>query len=317
MIEANPLVSIIIPVYNGADFMREAIDSAVGQTYANTEVIVVNDGSSDNGETESIALSYGDRIRYYRKPNGGVSSALNFGIEKMQGSYFSWLSHDDLYTKDKIKNQVELLSRFEDKGLIALSGSGKINKASQIIQSNEKRGIKKNILLSWEQALEELLRNGSFNGCALLVPREAFEECGGFDETLRYSQDVLMWMKIFMHKHPLVYSDRTDVFNRVHSGQLTQRGRALFEKDSESIARSTAPQLAALSGKKYNFLYMFAMRNAMYLNSGAVEVCLAIGRERRIIPCSMRMRLRTMMIYGRIRPAVRRMYYRLFLRVKI
>ena len=63
----EPLVSIIIPVYNGSNYMRQAIDSALAQTYKNTEVIVVNDGSTDGGATDEVALSYGDKIRYYLK----------------------------------------------------------------------------------------------------------------------------------------------------------------------------------------------------------------------------------------------------------
>ena len=81
----QPLVSIVIPVYNGADFLRECIDSALAQTYENIEIIVINDGSCDNGKTEEIALSYGDKIRYIYKENGGVSTALNLGIENMTG----------------------------------------------------------------------------------------------------------------------------------------------------------------------------------------------------------------------------------------
>ena len=99
-----PLVSIVIPVYNGADYMREAIDSALSQTYPHIEVLVVNDGSTDSGATAAVARSYGDKIRYFEKKNGGVSSALNYGIRNMQGSYFSWLSHDDVYEKTKLRS---------------------------------------------------------------------------------------------------------------------------------------------------------------------------------------------------------------------
>jgi len=66
----KPLVSIVIPVFNGANYMRQAIDSALAQTYRNTEIIVVNDGSEDNGQTEAIARSYGERIRFISKENG-------------------------------------------------------------------------------------------------------------------------------------------------------------------------------------------------------------------------------------------------------
>ena len=109
----NPLVSIIIPVYNGENYLREAIDSALAQTYKNIEIIVVNDGSKD--KTDEICKSYGSRIRYFKKENGGVSTALNLGIKKMNGEYFSWLSHDDLYYDDKIKVEVDYLRELDDK----------------------------------------------------------------------------------------------------------------------------------------------------------------------------------------------------------
>ena len=105
----TPLVSIIIPVYNGSDYLRTCIDSALAQTHPAIEVIVVNDGSTDDGKTAAIATSYGKRIRYVEKENGGVSSALNRGIEEMSGDYFSWLSHDDVYAPTKIERQLAVL----------------------------------------------------------------------------------------------------------------------------------------------------------------------------------------------------------------
>ena len=113
----NPKVSILIPAYNGANYMREAIDSALAQTYKNSEVILVNDGSKDNGDTEAIARSYGDKIRYFHKENGGVASALNLGIRKMTGEYFSWLSHDDVYYPHKIETQINFLSKQANKNI--------------------------------------------------------------------------------------------------------------------------------------------------------------------------------------------------------
>ena len=79
--ESGPLVSIIIPVYNGSDYIKQAIDSALAQTYPHVEVVVINDGSKDKGKTEKIAKSYGEKIRYFYKENGGVGSALNLGIQ--------------------------------------------------------------------------------------------------------------------------------------------------------------------------------------------------------------------------------------------
>ena len=76
---------------------------------------VINDGSNDNGKTEDIATSYGDRIRYFFKENGGVASALNSGIRNMIGEYFSWLSHDDVYYPNKVEAQIKFLRENEDK----------------------------------------------------------------------------------------------------------------------------------------------------------------------------------------------------------
>src|SRR6185312_14318520 len=104
------LVSIIIPVYNGAQYLSEAIDSALAQSYQNIEVLVVNDGSTDAGATEAVAKSFGHSIRYFYKPNGHVASALNFGVGQMRGQYFSWLSHDDRYVPSKIEVQMHAIS---------------------------------------------------------------------------------------------------------------------------------------------------------------------------------------------------------------
>jgi len=102
----KPVISIIIPVYNGANYLGDAIDSALEQSDKHFEIIVVNDGSTDGGKTESIAKSYGNKIRYYKKKNGRVASALNYGIKRMKGDWFAWLSHDDIYLPNKVKDEL-------------------------------------------------------------------------------------------------------------------------------------------------------------------------------------------------------------------
>ena len=138
----NPKVSIIIPVYNGSNFMKCAIDCALAQTYENTEIIVVNDGSNDDGKTEAIALSYGEQIRYFSKPNGGVSSALNCGIANMTGDYFAWLSHDDAYSATRIEDAVKLLKSHNllKRKYIGFTGGyvADVNGAGKILPANRK-----------------------------------------------------------------------------------------------------------------------------------------------------------------------------------
>ena len=129
----NPLVSIVIPVYNGANYLSEAIDSALAQTYVNVEVIVVNDGSTDDGKTKDIALSFGNRIRYLEKGNGGVATALNLAVGEMRGELFSWLSHDDAYYPDKIARQVATLAAIEDDKTIPFCNYDIIDHGSQVV----------------------------------------------------------------------------------------------------------------------------------------------------------------------------------------
>ena len=118
MKKSNPKVSIIIPVYNGSNYLKDAIDSALAQTYKNLEILVINDGSNDDGKTREIALSYKDKIRYFEKENGGASSAINLGIKEMKGEYFSWLSHDDMYYPNKVERQVEEILKYDKKTIL-------------------------------------------------------------------------------------------------------------------------------------------------------------------------------------------------------
>ncbi|MDG6991189.1 MAG: glycosyltransferase family 2 protein, partial [Nitrososphaerota archaeon] len=90
---SSPVVSVVIPAYNRERFIGSCIDSALKQDFHSFEVIVVDDGSTDG--TADVCRSYGGKIRYFRKPNGGAASALNYGIKKMEGGWFKWLSSDD------------------------------------------------------------------------------------------------------------------------------------------------------------------------------------------------------------------------------
>lgn len=214
----SPLVSIIIPVYNGANYMREAIDSALAQTYKNIEIIVVNDGSKDNRKTEEIALSYGDKIRYFSKENGGCASALNIGIKNMQGEYFSWLSHDDVYYPNKIEHQINILSKLDNKNTVVYCGYELIDEKSRLlgfIRLDDKYPKEKlNI------SLFPVLR-GLVYGCALLIPAKYFKKIGVFDESLKYTQDYNLWFKLFRIAH-IYFDSEVLVKCRQHLAQTSR-----------------------------------------------------------------------------------------------
>lgn len=113
MIDENPLVSVIIPVYNGGRHLRAALESVFAQTYCPFEVIVVDDGSTD--DSGAIPQSFPD-VRYIHQSNQGVAAARNHGIEAAQGEFFAFLDQDDLWTPDKLKLQIAHLLSHPDLG---------------------------------------------------------------------------------------------------------------------------------------------------------------------------------------------------------
>ena len=184
----NPLVSIIIPVYNGENYVEKAIESALNQTYKNIEVVVVNDGSTD--DTEKIVKKYGEKVRYFSKENGGVASALNYGINVAKGSYVSWLSHDDMYDARKIEEEVNYIH--EDNEIIICNVT-LIDKDDKVIEECI-------IPDMFEKSVKTFLAANPYvalNGCAMLIPKSLFEKYGYFDELLKYTQDYDLWFRFF------------------------------------------------------------------------------------------------------------------------
>jgi hypothetical protein len=195
--------------------LAEAIDSALAQTYKNIEVIVVNDGSTDEGATEKVAKSYGDSIRYYQKNNGGVATALNFGIKNMTGSYFSWLSHDDLYEKTKIEDQMNLIRSFRSDDIIVASNAF-------VLFEN---GIKKKELIDKKtfEYFDIFLATSAavgINGCALLIPKKALDDSDSFDTGLPVTQDYDLWFRLSTKfKYRFVLLEKNLVVYRRHDLQ--------------------------------------------------------------------------------------------------
>lgn len=226
----TPLVSIVIPVYNGANYLAQAIDSALAQTYPNVEVIVVNDGSTDGGATDEIARSYGDRIRYFVKENGGISSTLNYGISKMRGEYFSWLSHDDLYHPDKIKVSIDLLSVYSNRNKIIICGTQNVDENANPIRQFDLS--LKGCYTGLDLFKFCLLNKRSLNGSSLLIPREAFAKCGNFSD-LVFGQDMECWIRFMINGYDFIAFSEKYSLIRQHSNQATNRLRNIYFKERQ------------------------------------------------------------------------------------
>lgn len=254
MTERAPLVSIVIPVYNGSNYLGEAIDSALKQTYKNIEILVINDGSNDDSATELIALSYGDKIRYFHKENGGLATALNYGIRQMRGEYFSWLSHDDLYEREKIQAQLDLLDSLEDKTTLVTCA---LILADE--KGNEIDRYRPFYCYSEEQLSRPLfaLFHGQIGECCLLIHKSHFKRVGVFDETIFTAQDYDLWFRI-MRNQKLYFTREPLVKARCLAGQDKWR---LFSPHIEEydrlwirmLGQLTQQELCVVGGSEYEF----------------------------------------------------------------
>lgn len=205
----NPKVSIIIPVYNWSNYLAEAIDSALNQTYKNIEILVINDWSIDKWETDKIARLYWDRIIYIHKENWWVASALNLWIENMKWDYFSWLSHDDLYFENKVEEQIALLSSLDNiENVIPFSNYIFINELGKEIN-------KIDIIYKSENILYKLFINSFLNWCTLLIPKNAFHEIWVFENELKTTQDYHLWFRM-MKKYKFINVSKYLVKSRQH-----------------------------------------------------------------------------------------------------
>lgn len=215
----NYKVTIVIPVYNGSNFMKVAIDSAIAQTYDNKEILVINDGSTDNGETEKIALSYGNKIRYIKKENGGVATALNLAIKEMKGDYLSWLSHDDIYKPYKIEKQIETIKKIEDKTTILFSNVELIDEKGEIFCTTNYSN-----LMTHEELCQGIypVIKGTVNGCSMLISKKCFDKVGLFNENLKTSNDYEMWLRLFKEFKSYLIEEPLIQY-RIHKNQDTTK----------------------------------------------------------------------------------------------
>jgi len=244
----QPLVTIVIPVYNGANYLAESIQSALDQTYKNIEIVVVNDGSNDNGETEKVALSFIDKIRYFSKPNGGVSSALNVCIDNMRGEWLSWLSHDDLYYPEKVEAEVNYVAKLLEKNpnldldrVVVRCAAESIDKNGKTILRYNYRDVKE------KEPLIEMILNNVYNyrlaGCSFLLPADAFQKVGKFNESIRTVSDAEYWYRLLFAGYDFYYLDRCLIRGRVHKRQVGKTKVTTFDKEGNELHKWIADRM--------------------------------------------------------------------------
>lgn len=285
---AMPLISVIIPVYNGTKTIRATIASVLEQSLAEFELLILNDGSTDN--TLEIVSSIADpRIQVFSYPNAGSNPTRNRGISLAQGEYLSFIDADDIWTSDKLEAQLHALQTHPQAG-VAYSWTDCVDEQGNFLRQGAHATVTGNVLANF------LLTDCIGSGSNVLVRKQALIAAGEFDETLPNAQDWDMWLRLAA-RYPFVCVPKVQIFYRVSANSLSTNVQRMEAASLRVIERSFAQAPAHLQylkphslGNRYKFLTFRALQGPPSRQKGWLAsryLCLAVRYD----PYLLRMRL--------------------------
>ena len=223
---SQPLVSVLMPLYNKAEFVAESIESVLNQTYSNIELIIVDDGSTD--DSHSIALKYADnkRIFVFQQENKGSSSARNWAFELCKGDYIQYLDADDLLHLDKIAEQMNRIALDETILMTSRWQHFKSNVFEKHLNENPKLKYDFDDMTSF---LLEITKHG-FPIHAWLIPRKLIEKAGKWDEKIFIFEDRDFFMRLVLSAQSVKYCDTAFCYYR-----LSQKGKNLSTRRDRQV----------------------------------------------------------------------------------
>lgn len=226
-------ISVVIPTYNRANQIEQAIQSVIEQTYQNLEILVVDDGSTD--ETEKIVRSISDeRIRYIRleRNSGGPALPRNIGVKNAEGSIIAFLDSDDRWLAWKLEHQMEFWKQHPEYAMIyctffTCSGERVIGVTpGEAVGREELSG---DILLL-------LLRRNTIGAPTILLRKESFDTCGGYDSSYQCLEDWEFVLR-FSSRYQIGFLDEVLVEANYTPGSVSGRKAAFFESRCRMIAQ--------------------------------------------------------------------------------
>ena len=241
------LVSVVIPAYNQGQFVRDAVLSALEQTYQPLEVIVIDDGGTD--DTRQQLEPFFDRITYVCQRNAGVAAARNAGIRRARGEWIALLDADDLWHPQKLEVQLRAVRGRED---VALVGSPI---GSSLVDSRLPTPVVR------ELTLRDFLLSSRIGPSSALIRRRCFEIVGSFDETLSSVEDRDMWLRLAGGGFTCVLVDSPCWWYRCHPMQMSRDSHRMFVNFSRVLSKffATQPQHRELYRLAMAYLYFDAV----------------------------------------------------------
>ncbi len=246
-----PKVSVIIPAYNAMTYLPETLESVLQQTFTDLEVLIVDDGSSDNIVQWANGLT-DDRVKFISQSNQGVSTARNLAISKASGDYIAFLDADDLWERTKIEKQVQFLDDNHPVGLVTTwmtLTDEQGNPGSEVKIDFKQGNIRKELIEI------SLIPCGSIP----MVRRVCFDKVGLFDPTLRFGEDWEMWTRIAA-EYDFGLIKETLVYYRQHSKNSSKNSQQIlpdFDRLIEKMFDSVPQELLAIKAKTYGRMNLY------------------------------------------------------------
>jgi glycosyltransferase involved in cell wall biosynthesis len=241
--EHNLLASVVIPNYNHGQYVGNAIRSVLGQEYRDFEIIVVDDGSTDN--SRDVVAQFGDQVRYIWQENQGLSAARNTGLEAAKGAYIGLLDADDMYEPDFLSSLVSVLEANPDADGI-FCGYRFVDHLNNPLPQVEAR------LIPDGQLYRALLDGNFLVPESMLVRRRCYKNVGLFDETLRACEDWDMWLRI-TSRHKIVGTTKVLTRHRILPGSMSADPIRMFSNRVAVVEKHFGPEPASgedLAGQK-------------------------------------------------------------------
>jgi glycosyltransferase involved in cell wall biosynthesis len=227
---SEPTVSVVIPSYNYGHFVTEAVESVLAQTWRASEIIVVDDGSTD--DTRQRLQPYADRVRYLYQANQGLPAARNTGIRASRGDHVALLDSDDKWHPRKLEFQVACLARRPEVALVA----GKV--AADLQTGWPDLGDPAQAVARPVTAHELMIRS-RFGPSGVLIRKECFETVGLFDTSLRSAEDRDMWIRI-AGRYPVVRLEAPVWWYRKHEMSMSRAAARMEEYELKVLGKAFA-----------------------------------------------------------------------------
>lgn len=229
-----PLISCIIPVYNGEQFLRDAIDSIMAQSYRSVEVIVVDDGSTDG--TATVVRSYGDKINYLWQTNSGPATARNLGMSFAKGEYIAFLDADDLWHPEKLAAQ---MARFRARPELDICLSH-----VEAFATHKSPAIQKDILKG-----NSVIVLAPYTTCSTLVRRSLIDRVGKFNPQLELGEDTDWFLRVNNSGAVVEIIPKVLVYARLHENNMTGDSRVVNRDELLRRVKKSLDERRTQAGK--------------------------------------------------------------------